>query len=59
MASQKKQAKEFFGKNYDDFTLKDVFDFSIGRLEYEEDHPEEKSKKRRERSVIKNQLHNL
>lgn len=45
MPSQKKQAKEFFGKNYDDFTLKDVFDFSIGRLEYEEDHPEEKSKK--------------
>ena len=45
MSSQKKQAKEFFGKNYDDSTLKDVFDFSIGRLEYEEDHPEEKSKK--------------
>ena len=45
MSSQKKQAKEFFGKNYDDFTLKDVFDFSIGRLEYEEDHPEEKSRK--------------
>lgn len=44
MASQKKQAKEFFGKNYDDFTLKDVFDFSVGRLEYEDDHPEEKSK---------------
>ena len=39
---KKRQAKVFFDKNYDRFTIHDVYEFALKRQEYEDNHPEQR-----------------
>lgn len=39
---KKYQAKVFFDKNYDRFTIHDIYEFAMNRQEYEDNHPEQK-----------------